>query len=154
MDMMFASPAFDNDAVVPRRYTCGGEDVSPPFKWQGAPEGTKSFALTCHDPDAPSGTFFHWAIFDIPSSQLQLAERLPRMETFADGTKQAVNDFGRIGYAGPCPPKGHGIHHYHFRLFALDVDHLDLDKADCRQVQVALQAHILAFTEIVGRFQR
>ncbi|MEK1891285.1 MAG: YbhB/YbcL family Raf kinase inhibitor-like protein [Phyllobacterium sp.] len=155
MDFKLASSAFENGAVIPRRHTCNGEDASPSFAWHGAPEGAKSFALICHDPDAPGGTFHHWAIFGIPAGWQQLAEKIPRREVLSDGVRQAVNDFGKIGYGGPCPPKGHGTHHYHFQLLALDVDGLSLaGRVDCRQVASAARAHLLAAAEIVGLFSR
>jgi Raf kinase inhibitor-like YbhB/YbcL family protein len=155
MDFKLTTSAFNNDAIIPQRYTCSGADVSPPFEWQGAPEAAKGFALICEDSDAPGGTFHHWAIFDIPAGWHQLTEGVPRAETLAEGLRQAVNDFGKIGYGGPCPPKGHGTHHYHFQLLALDVANLGLAaRVDCRQVASAVRAHILAAKEIVGIFSR
>ncbi|GLS38859.1 UPF0098 protein [Mesorhizobium tianshanense] len=155
MDFTLTSPVFANGTIIPGRHTCTGEDVSPPFEWQGAPEETKSFALLCHDPDAPGGSFHHWAVFGIPADSQRIAEGLPRMEALPDGLRQAVNDFDRIGYAGPCPPRGHGTHHYHFRLLAIGVDHLGLgSQAHCRQVAKAARTHLLAAAEIIGHYER
>jgi len=148
-------PAIRDGEFVPARHACTGENVSPPLAWEGAPAATKSFALLCEDPDAPSGTFRHWAIFDISADTSALSEALPPSLVLPDGLRQAVNDFGKPGYGGPCPPKGHGVHHYHFRLAALDVENLGLpDGADCKQVAATVRSHALAVAEIVGLFER
>lgn len=155
MAFTLTSPAFRPGDRVPVKYTCGGEDVSLPLEWQGVPVGTKSLALICLDPDAPSGVFHHWAIFDIPPDMLELAEGVARTENLAGGIRQAANDFGKIGYSGPCPPRGHGVHHYHFRLFALNAAHLDAGrKPDSADVLAAAQEHTVAVAEIVGTFER
>ena len=104
-----------NGQPIPVRYTCDGENQSPPLSWGDPPQGTKSFALVIDDPDAPNGTFRHWGVFDIPASTRSIDGR-QRVGT------EVTNDFGKAGYGGPCPPKGHGPHHYHLKLFALDVD--------------------------------
>jgi Raf kinase inhibitor-like YbhB/YbcL family protein len=148
------SPAFADGAAVPVRHTCDGEDLSPPLVWSGAPAGARSFALLCDDPDAPAGTWHHWALFDIPATTTRLDEGVPATET-AGVMRQAVNDFGRFGYGGPCPPRGHGVHHYHFRLLALDVPSLGLaGRVRCREVERAARAHVLATAELVGTFRR
>jgi hypothetical protein len=155
MAFSLTSSAFRDGDAVPVRYACTGENVSPPFRWADAPQGTKSLALVCHDPDAPSGTFHHWAVFDIPPDMSGLAEALPPMPDLPGGLRQAVNDFGNPGYGGPCPPKGHGIHHYHFRLVALDVASLGLPaSASCREVAAAAGRHMLAIAELVALFER
>ncbi len=154
MAFRMTSPAFDNGAAIPRRHSCVGEDLSPPLEWDEPPPGTRSFALLCDDPDAPGGTFRHWAIFDVPPERRRLAEGL-RPVSAVDGMPQAINDFGRPGYAGPCPPRGHNIHHYHFRLMALDVDRLSVQPdARCSAVAAAAEGHVLAAVELVGLFQR
>jgi Raf kinase inhibitor-like YbhB/YbcL family protein len=154
MAFRLTSPAVDNGAAIPQRYTCSGEDRSPPLEWDEPPPGTRSFALLCDDPDAPSGTFRHWAIFDIPPERRRLTEGL-RPVAAVEGMRQAINDFGRPGYAGPCPPRGHGIHHYHFRLLALDVDRLPVDpQARCSSVDAAARGRVLAAAELVGLFER
>jgi Raf kinase inhibitor-like YbhB/YbcL family protein len=152
MAFRLASPAFQDDTAIPRQHTCSGADRSPPLQWEDPPPGTRSFALLCQDPDAPSGTFHHWAIFDIPADGRGLPEGV---SPTAEGLQQAVNDFGRGGYAGPCPPRGHGVHHYHFRLHALDVGRLELGpRPTCPAVEAAARRHTLGTAELVGLFQR
>jgi Raf kinase inhibitor-like YbhB/YbcL family protein len=152
--MELASPAFVDGGTIPVRHSCEGADLSPPLAWLGAPAGTRSFAVLCDDPDAPAGTWHHWAIFAIPATTTALVEGVPAAAEVA-GMRQAVNDFGRHGYGGPCPPKGHGAHHYHFRLLALDVPTLGLgDDADCREVASAARRHVLAETRLTGLFER
>jgi Raf kinase inhibitor-like YbhB/YbcL family protein len=153
--MAFAleSPAFRNDEEIPHKYARSGGNVSPPLHWKDAPDGTKSFVLVVEDPDAPSGTFRHWAVYDIDGSRDRLPEGTPegaKTESLGHG----VNDFGNPHYDGPQPPKGHGVHHYHFRLAALDTETLRLgEKADIDQIWKKAQPHILAQTELVGTYE-
>jgi Raf kinase inhibitor-like YbhB/YbcL family protein len=152
--MQLSSSAFSNGSAIPRRYTCDGEDLSPPLGWQAAPATTRSFVLLCDDPDAPAGTWHHWAAYDIPAGQTGLAENASR-DGGAVRLKQAVNDFHRVGYGGPCPPRGHGRHRYHFRLLALAVDHLPLGaKPSCRDVEREARKSIVAEATLVGIYQR
>ena len=152
--MHLTSAAFRNGETIPRRYTCDGENISPPLSWTAEPSETRSFALVCEDPDAPRGTWRHWAIFDIPADWRGLAEHLARKD-YPDGPKQAKNDFRKSVYDGLCPPPGHGPHHYRFRLIALSVPHLPLKaQASCAAVTVAAQEHALAEAELVGRYER
>lgn len=152
--MQLSSSAFSNGSAIPRRYTCDGEDLSPPLGWQAAPATTRSFVLLCDDPDAPAGTWHHWAAYDIPAGQTGLAEDASR-DGGAVRLKQAVNDFHRVGYGGPCPPRGHGRHRYHFRLLALAVDHLPLGaKPSCRDVEREARKSIVAEATLVGIYQR
>ena len=142
------SSAFQNGQPIPTQFTCDGADQSPPLQWGEPPPGTKSFALVIDDPDAPSGTFRHWGVFDIPATARSLggSERA--------GT-EVGNDFGKAGYGGPCPPKGHGAHHYHFKLFALDTDRLGLSPAaKVKDVEDAAQKHAIAQGELVGIYER
>jgi Raf kinase inhibitor-like YbhB/YbcL family protein len=121
--------------------------------WSEAPEGTHSFALFCDDPDAPAGIFHHWAVYDIPVSTHNLPEAFA--STGAIGLiRQGVNDFGRTGYGGACPPKGHGTHHYHFKLMALDVGHLDVRGTRCGDIEATARKHIVAETDLVGIYSR
>jgi len=154
MAFTITSPAFGHGDAIGRQFTCDGDDVSPPLTWSGAPAGSLSLALLCDDPDAPRGTWHHWAIFDIPVDVTALPEGYRRQERV--GTiRQAVNDFGTVGYGGPCPPPGHGVHHYHFRLLALDVETLGLgESAACVDVAKTAQPHILAQAELVGTYKR
>ena len=142
------SDAFRDGQAIPARFSCDGSDQSPALSWSEPPRGTKSFALVLDDPDAPGGTFQHWGITDIPSSTRSIAggEQLGRPVT---------NGFGKAGYGGPCPPKGHGPHHYHFRLYALDTDRLDLGSSPTvLDVETAAHGHTLAEGELVGFFER
>jgi Raf kinase inhibitor-like YbhB/YbcL family protein len=154
MPMQLTSPRFSNGDPIPVRHTCDGDDLSPPLAWSGAPPGTRSFALLCDDPDAPRGTWHHWAVFDVPAHVNKIDEGTPTRE-MVGAIRQAINDFGRFGYGGPCPPHGHGLHHYHFRLLALDVASLGLKgRVRCKEVERAAQPHILATAELVGTFSR
>ena len=149
--MKLVSTAFADGAAIPRRFTCDGEHLSPPLRWSDAPAGARSFALLCDDPDAPAGTWHHWAAYDIPPDTTTLAENA------AQGTKmkQAVNDFRKSGYGGPCPPPGHGPHHYHFRLLALSTDHLRVEtSASCRDVEREARKFTLAEATLVGWYER
>ncbi len=117
MALTLKSSAFAHGGIIPRKYTCDGMNVSPPLEWSGVPAGTNSLVLVCNDPDAPGGTFHHWAAFGIPPELSGLEEIRAGVQ---DGRfMQAMNDFGKPGYGGPCPPRGHKPHSYHFRLSAL-----------------------------------
>ena len=152
--MRLTSPAFGNEKAIPRRYSGEGEDISPPLSWKDAPRGTKSFALICEDPDAPKGTFHHWAAYDIAPERMELPEAFPLTST-QNGVKQAVNDFGSQGYRGPMPPKGHGPHHYHFRLIAIDTEHLPVGLgATVKEVEAAARAHSLVEAWLTGIYER
>lgn len=154
MSLSLTSEAFADGQRIPARYTCDGEDLSPPLAWSGAPPGTRSFALFCEDPDAPAGTWHHWAAFDIPAGTTRLAEGVPRAAQVGD-LRQASNDFRQPGYGGPCPPKGHGVHRYRFRLLALDLEHLPVaGRPGCRDVARAARPHALASAELVGTYSR
>jgi Raf kinase inhibitor-like YbhB/YbcL family protein len=152
--MQLSSSAFSGGSAIPRRYTCDGEDLSPPLDWEAAPPATRSFVLLCDDPDAPAGTWHHWAAYDIAAGQTGLAEDASR-HGGAARFKQAINDFHRAGYGGPCPPHGHGRHRYHFRLLALSVDHLPLGaKPSCSEVEREARRHVIAETTLIGIYQR
>jgi len=154
MSLTLTSTAFAQGERIPKRYTCEGEDLSPPLSWTGAPDGTRSFVLLCDDPDAPMGTWHHWAVYNIPPEVTELAEGYPT-DAAVGPVRQAVTDFGRTGYGGPCPPAGHGTHHYYFKLLALDVGGLDLaEKAECTEVEAAAEPHVLARAELMGTYSR
>ena len=142
---------FADGATIPERHTCEGRDASPAMKWSGGPEGAKSLALIVDDPDAPVGTWNHWLLWDIPASMHALGEGVQPAEVGLSGT----NDFGRPGYGGPCPPRGHGPHRYFFKLFAVDAAALGLaagaKRADLDQ---ALKGHVLAEAQYLGRYER
>jgi Raf kinase inhibitor-like YbhB/YbcL family protein len=160
------SPAFANGRVIPKQFTCDGSDGSPPLEWSGVPEGARALALICDDPDAPMGTWSHWVLFNLSPRVKVLKEAVPTDETLtptAIGSpessgqetptaRQGKNDFGKIGYGGPCPPSG--IHRYFFRLYALDQP-LELGpRADRGTVLKAIQGHILAEGRLMGKYSR
>ncbi len=152
MAFAITSAAFASGATIPPRYTCDGEDLSPPLAWQGAPEGTRAFALICDDPDAPAGTWIHWVIYNIPATEAGLAEGIPSQETLPNGARQGVNSWGRVGYNGPCPPRG--THRYFFTLYALNTL-LQLGPGARRDDLLrALRGHILAETRLMGTYAR
>jgi len=153
MTIQVRSAAFDEGQSIPQKHTCDGEDVSPSLSWENPPDRTKSFALICDDPDAPSGTWVHWVIFDLPAAITELPEAIPTKEEVLNGAKQGRNDFSRIGYGGPCPPKG-DPHRYYFKLYALDAA-LNLKagatKAD---VENAMKGHLLGEGKIMATYKR
>lgn len=154
MALALSSPAFGEGTRIPDRHTCQGEDVSPPLAWQDPPPRTQSLVLVCSDPDAPMGTWYHWAVFDIPPTARSLDEDLPK-HAQAGPLRQAITDFDRTGWGGPCPPKGHGPHHYRFHLMALDIASLALpDNARCQDVERAAAAHVLAEAVLTGTYSR
>ena len=152
--LTLTSTAFENEGTIPEKYTCEGEDISPPLQWSNVPSGVKSFALTVEDPDAPGGTFVHWVIFDIPGDLNGLPENVPKEEPRPKGFGiQGINDFRLIGYRGPCPPPGKP-HRYVFTLYALDTY---LDKpggTSIRALRKAMDGHILAQGQLVGMYGR
>ena len=153
--MRLISTAFSDGAAIPRRFTCDGEDVSPELRWSGQPSQTMSFVLLCDDPDAPAGVWRHWAVYDIPRDQAGLAEGAGRAATGQD-FKQARNDFDRLGYGGPCPPRRHGFHRYHFRLLALSQAQLPMRRKDpsCEEVEREARKYVIAEAILVGVYER
>jgi hypothetical protein len=142
---------FPDGAAIPPKHTCEGANSSPPLTWSGAPAGARSFALILDDPDAPGGVWTHWLLWNIPATVSGLEESARPRGPIRAGT----NDFGKPGYGGPCPPRGHGPHRYFFRLFALDVEDLGLGAGARREELVrVLGPHILATCEYLGRFER
>jgi Raf kinase inhibitor-like YbhB/YbcL family protein len=152
MDIKVSSEAFEEGGMIPAKYTCDEDDISPPLAWDSIPEGTKTLALICDDPDAPMGTWVHWVLFNLPVDISELPENVPPERKLESGAKQGTNDFGRIGYGGPCPPGG--THRYYFKLCALDAV-LDLE-AGARKPQLleAMEGHILAKGQLMGRYSR
>lgn len=154
MAFVMNSPAFEDGHEMPRKYAKDGENVSPPLEWRDPPPGTKSYALIVEDPDAPSGTFRHWAIYDIAGGRTMLPEGVDSGAK-AERMGRGVNDFGSRRYDGPRPPSGDLPHHYHFRLAALDVEALDLPlDASVEDVWKAAQRHKIGETELVGVYKR
>lgn len=151
------SASFGFDDAIPEQFTCEGAGISPPISWGDPPDGTESLALIVDDPDAPNRTFVHWLLFNLPPDRRGLPQDLDLEEHFADSDLQpveGVNDFGDTGYGPPCPPPGDDPHGYSFRLYALDTT-LDLGPGVTRdQLTDAMQSHILAEADLVGRYQR
>ena len=149
--MKLVSSAFADGAAIPRRFTCDGENLSPPLQWSDAPASTRSFVLLCDDPDAPAGTWHHWAAYDLPPTVTELADGAALNKNI----KQAVNDFRKTGYGGPCPPNGHGPHHYHFRLRALSTDHLRAQaNASCPEIEREARKYTIVEAILVGWYER
>jgi len=147
------SPDFSSGGSIPKQFTCDGADISPALAWNDPPGATQSFALIADDPDAPVGTWVHWVLFDLPANARALPQNIPKKEQLADGSRQGRNDFRKIGYGGPCPPPGRP-HRYFFKLYALDT-RLNLKPgATKKDVERAMQGHILAQGEWVGRYGR
>jgi Raf kinase inhibitor-like YbhB/YbcL family protein len=152
--MRLSSSAFSEGGVIPRRFTCDGENLSPPLQWADAPAETRSFVLLCDDPDAPAGTWRHWAVYDLPADSINLPEGAGRRGG-GKGLRQAVNDFGEAAYGGPCPPRGHGLHHYHFRLMALSIDRLGVSAgASCRDVDQQAREYLISESVLVAVYRR
>ncbi len=151
--MELKSSAFQNGADIPRKHTCDANDVSPALSWANEPAGTRAFALIVDDPDAPVGTWVHWVIYDLPPETKELAEGIPTTETLANGAKQGVNDFRKVGYGGPCPPPG-PAHRYYFRLYALDAPTNLKPRATKQQLLDAIKGHILGGAQLMGRYKR
>ncbi|MCF8110861.1 MAG: YbhB/YbcL family Raf kinase inhibitor-like protein [Desulfobacteraceae bacterium] len=143
------SQAFAYGEKIPKKYTGEGQDVSPPLSWQGIPEGAKEFALICDDPDAPTKEpFVHWVAYNISP------ERNSFEEGSAQGATMGKNDFGQTGYNGPMPPPGHGVHHYHFKVYALDTA-LNAEPGITKKELIrAIKGHVLAEGELVGIYER
>jgi Raf kinase inhibitor-like YbhB/YbcL family protein len=141
-----SSTAFKSDGLIPVKYTCDGENISPPFSWSKGPKGTKTYALICDDPDAPSKVWVHWLIYNIPEAITEISEN----KTEIKKAKYGTNDFWNTAYGGPCPPSG--THHYHFRIYALDCE-LSLAPGALREaIEGAMKDHILAQGELIGKY--
>jgi hypothetical protein len=147
------SPAFPPDGMIPSRYTCDAEDISPQLDWSGVPASAKSLVLVSDDPDAPVGTWVHWVIYDLPPGTTGLPEGIPKSDTVSGGGIQGMTDFRTIGYGGPCPPGG--IHRYFFKIYALDVATLGLGPgATKKDVENAMRKHVIAAGEMKGLYSR
>ena len=153
MALSISSPVFQEGEGIPAKYSCEGQDISPPLAWGEPPAGTNSFALIVDDPDAPGRVFTHWVLFNLPADSRELPEAVPNQPQFSSGALQGKNDFDKTGYGGPCPPPGHP-HRYQFTLYALD-QLLDLKSgASKQQVLEAMQGHILGHGQLTGTYQR
>jgi len=151
--LTLTSSAFRDGESIPVPHTCDGEDLSPPLIWTGAPVETRTFALICDDPDAPSGTWTHWLLWNLPADAVELGPGMPPRPELPSGARQGLNDGGDLGYAGPCPPPGKP-HRYFFRLHALDTA-LNLPPGVNRSdLQAAMADHILGQGTTMGIYQR
>lgn len=156
MAMTLKSDGFAHQGEIPSRYTCEGQDVSPPLTWTEPPEGTKSLALIVDDPDAPDPrapkmTWVHWVLYNVPPTSRGLPEAVSQ-DALPPGTLQGKNDWGRIGYGGPCPPIGR--HRYFHKLYALDTVLPDLKTPGKKRLEEAMKGHILAQAELIGTYQK
>jgi len=147
------SSAFADGAPIPAKYTCDGENISPPLAWTNVPKAGKSLALIGDDPDAPLGTWVHWVVYNIPPTLTEFAERIPATETISNGAIQGTTSFKRVGYGGPCPPAGKP-HHYFFKLYALDTELTLKPGATKDELLKAMAGHILAEGQLVGTYQK
>jgi Raf kinase inhibitor-like YbhB/YbcL family protein len=144
-ELRIKSSAFEHNGSIPEKYTCDGEDVNPPLTIEGIPEGTQSLALIMDDPDAPMGTWDHWVVWNMPSASKEIRENsVPGVE--------GMNDFRKHSYGGPCPPRG--THRYSFKVYALDTK-LNIGASSRKKdLEKAMQGHILAKGELIGRYSR
>lgn len=153
---MVVSSVFKDKEFIPKKYTCEGQDVNPELVISNIPDGAKTIAIICDDPDAPIGTFVHWVLWNYPVNGpiVNIPEALPKVEKLQNGAMQGYNDFGKVGYNGPCPPKGHGVHHYHFKIYAVNTLIELKGKVTKKELEKALSGRILAQAEIVGLYER
>ncbi len=150
--MEVLSSAFDDGAMIPEKYTCDNIDISPPLKWSSVPDGTKTFAIICDDPDAPMGTWVHWVIYNLPANINELSEDVPPSEILPNRAKQGRNDFGKIGYGGPCPPGG--THRYYFKIYALS-EELKVEAGITKsELLKAMEGYIVSEGQLMGRYKR
>ena len=152
MTFTLTSAAFQEGGAIPSRYTCDGEDLSPPLAWSEPPAGTRSVALISDDPDAPGKTWVHWVLYHLPPTSQGLPEGLPTAAQLPDGARQGTTDFGRSGYGGPCPPSG--THRYVFTLYALETMLSLPPGATKRKVEGAMKGHVLAQATLMGTYAR
>ena len=152
-DLELKTAAFRDGGAIPKKFTCDGSDASPRLEWNTPPARTRSFALIVDDPDAPSGTWVHWVVFNLPTEARALPEAVPRGEKVQGGGSQGRNDFPQLGYGGPCPPSGKP-HRYFFKLYALDSQLNLMPGATKSDVEKAMQGHVLAKAQLIGRYYR
>jgi hypothetical protein len=152
MAITLTSVAFSDGGLIPREYTCDGKDISPPLAWEGVPDSAKSLAMICDDPDAPGGTWVHWVLFNIPATANELARNTPSDKVLENGARHGINDFRRFGYGGPCPPGG--THRYYFKIYALDIALTQKPGLTKAELLNAMQDHILADGQLMGKYQR
>ena len=152
MEIKLTSSAFKDGDMMPKRYTCDGEEFSPPLEWSNLPEGTKTIAIINDDPDAPMGTWVHWVIFNIPPGLKGLPENVPAVKVLDNGAIQGVNSSHTIGYSGPCPPSG--THRYYFKIYALDTDLKLKPGVAKKDLLEAMEGRVLGEGQLMGKYVR
>lgn len=152
--MRLSSAAFDDGGMLPPRFTCDGDGVSPPLAWDDVPDGTQGFALLCEDPDAPSGLFIHWVLYNLTAGSRELAEGIPKDAVLSIGARQGTNSFGDVGYGSACPPPGDDEHRYIFKLYALDTDLALEPGARREQLLDEMRDHVLTEAQLTGKYER
>ena len=152
--MQLTSSAFENNDTIPTRYTCEGEDISPPLSWSGVPENAKTLALVMDDPDAPNGTFIHWVLYNLPPMPSKLEEGASLSDRLSEGLREGFNSFGDQGYGGPCPPRGDDAHRYFFRLFAVNQKLTFTGRVTRDQLMDAIEDKTVDEAQMMGRFSR
>ncbi|MGC8566749.1 MAG: YbhB/YbcL family Raf kinase inhibitor-like protein [Caldisphaera sp.] len=146
--------SFENGSIIPKRFTCDADNISPELRWSDSPDA-KSYALILYDPDAPMGTFIHWVIYNIKGNLNRLYEAVPKKEFIEEIGKQGRNDFGEIGYGGPCPPRGHGFHRYYFALHALNVESLNIKgEANAEKLLNSMKGKVIGYAVLMGKYSR
>jgi len=148
--MKVSSSAFKNEDFIPQEYTCDGKDVSPPLEWEAVPNA-KSYAIIVEDPDAPGGTFIHWVIYNITTVSLP---KDVKKTSKTDYGVQGVNDFGKVGYGGPCPPRTHPPHRYYFRVYALDTLLPVKEGVTADELREMMKGHVIDEGYIMGKYKR
>jgi Raf kinase inhibitor-like YbhB/YbcL family protein len=151
-ELKLTSTAFKEGEAIPRGYTCDGANVSPPLEWTGVPKSAKTIAIIAEDPDAPAGTFVHWVLFNLSAEGLGLIENTPQTGTLNGGGAQGKNDFGKVGYGGPCPPSG--MHRYFFKFYVLDSGLPLKAGATKADVEKAMEGHIVGQAQLTGTYKR
>lgn len=153
MNIQITSTAFVEGQPIPEKHTCDGKDVSPPLQWTNPPAETKSLALIADDPDAPVGTWVHWVLYGLPRETTGLPEGLDKSQYVLRSARQGLNDFKRLGYGGPCPPRGKP-HRYFFKLYALDTEIELKPGATEKELLRAMEGHILGEGQLMGTYAR
>ncbi len=152
MAITITSSGFTEGGMIPKKYTCDADDISPDLKWSGVPKEAKSLALICDDPDAPVGTWVHWVLFNLPADVSTLSAGVAPDAVLKNGALHGKNDFRKLGYGGPCPPGG--THRYFFKIYALDTL-LSLESGSTKaQLLAAMKSHILAEGQLMGKYKR
>jgi Raf kinase inhibitor-like YbhB/YbcL family protein len=152
-EIKLVSTAFTEGQPMPKQFTCDGMDLSPSLEWSGVPQNAKTIAIVCDDPDAPSGTWVHWVLYNLPADRIGIIENVPPTEKLPGGGLHGKNDFGKVGYGGPCPPSG-TPHRYFFKVYALDTDLALKPGATKAELLTAMEGHILGQGQLMGTYSR